>query len=62
MDKIRKLIDIIPEDMPYLQMLAAKRRQPLKNMIEDLIHQVAISTKNEEFVNRVEEIRERKKS
>lgn len=57
MGKVRKLIDIEREDIPYLQMLAARHGKPLKNLLEELIHQVAVTAKNEEFINRVEELK-----
>lgn len=55
MEKIRKAIDISTEDLPYLQLLASKKGKHLKNMLEDLIHQVAEAAKREEFKERIQE-------
>lgn len=43
------------EDLPYLQLLASKKGKHLKNMLEDLVHQVAEAAKREEFKERVQE-------
>ncbi|MDR1370336.1 MAG: hypothetical protein LBJ72_09485 [Dysgonamonadaceae bacterium] len=57
MKKLRKLIDIQIDDVTALQILAARRRQSLKTVIESFLHQLAEETIRMELENRVEKMK-----
>ena len=51
--KIRKAIDLTIDDVAALQILATRRRQPLKLVMEDLLHQLAEVTIRQELEQRL---------
>ncbi|MDR0604848.1 MAG: hypothetical protein LBG80_11145 [Bacteroidales bacterium] len=58
MNKLRKLIDIPIDDVVALQILAARKRQSLKEMIEAYLHQLAEYTIREELEKRISNIKQ----
>jgi hypothetical protein len=57
MGKLRKLIDISTDDVVALQILAARKGQSLKVMIEVYLHQLAEYTIREELEKRINDFK-----
>lgn len=55
MGKKRKIIDIDEDDFSALSLLAGRRQQPLKCMIEEFLHHLAITAINDEFQLRIKQ-------